>query len=123
MQKYSTKDKQKLGPIRVGQRVVGLECENTFEEKVHDSHYFLRNPRAISLALSSLAEAVQIGAQWVQVRDTDCGFIYRAAIEYFLRVGFDLNREHGLQIAFCLEKWNLTRLSGDLAEQLSLLGD
>jgi hypothetical protein len=78
----------------------------------------LRVPPAIAFDLSTLADAERVGAQSVEVFDTESGHAYRAAISTIRARGFRVSRGFGDQLALALHEWR----RDDGAEQLSLFG-
>lgn len=110
-------------PIYAAGKVVGKVRGDTFYKTVRGSIHFLRSPRAIAFDVSTLTQAEQAKATWVQVHDIETHIIYRAPLAHILKVGIKVNRGYGPQIALVMEAWITTRPGDPIAAQLSLFGN
>jgi hypothetical protein len=106
--------------IHAGSKVVGKVVGETFQKTIHGSKHFLRTPPAIALDFQSLIEAEKAGARKIQIFDLESQKTYHASIEHIRRVGFELNRGFGKQLALSLDEWIVTRVGGLYGEQLNL---
>lgn len=70
------------------------------------SKHFLRVPPAIAVDAEIFREAVEQGAEYVQVFEKESGLYYTATVEQFLKRGFKVNRGYGEQIALLLREWH-----------------
>lgn len=95
--------------IRISGRYVGDVKDGVFHKVIKGSRHILRTPRAICLSVESLRQAEQLGALYIEVGDTETGFIYSCSIEHFKRFSFELQRGgFELQRALIIERWELT---------------
>jgi len=98
--------------------VVGFVEGDTFYKTVKRSAHFLQRPAAIAFALSSLEDATNAGARFVQLYEHERGVTYRASIAYVLEHGFATQRAgYEPQYALPMDKW---QDSAALANQLDL---
>lgn len=94
-------------PIFVGSRVVGFVSGDTFYKTIKGSRHLLKQPPAIAFDLSSLDDAESMGAERVEVKDSESGRIYRASIVLIRSSGFAVNRRFGSQWALSLPYWSI----------------
>ncbi|OQY87265.1 MAG: hypothetical protein B6D41_11825 [Chloroflexi bacterium UTCFX4] len=106
-------------PIRANSKIIGEVCGETFYKNVLGSKHFLRVPRAIAFDVSSLNDAENADARFVQVTDAETSRVYRASIATIRAKGFRVARGFGEQIALALEFWN--RDAEPLVTQLNFL--
>jgi hypothetical protein len=88
----------------VGTRVVGRVQGDTFHKSIAPNHY-LTTPPAIAFDISTLEDAEQAGAVWVEVKDRVTKTKYKAKISHIWEKGFGLNRNWGEQIALPMDGW------------------
>jgi len=103
--------------VSAGGRVVGEVVEGKFIKRLKASRHMLRDPKGWSLDVDSLADAEDLGAESVEIHDTETGIIYSASVGRILDKGFRFNRGHGPQICLPLKSWDAHR-PGE-AEQLA----
>lgn len=70
------------------------------------SRHFLRVPPAIAVDAEIFREAVEQGAEFVQVFEKESELYYTTSVEQFLKRGFKVNRGYGEQIALLLREWH-----------------
>jgi hypothetical protein len=104
-------------PIRVGGQVVGEVVEGKFIKRVRGSCHMLREPKGWALDVQSLANARDLGAESVEIHDTETGTVYSVSVGRILHKGFRFDRGHGPQICLPLKSWDARR-PGE-AEQLA----
>lgn len=89
-------------PIFAGRNVVGQVQGNTFYKTITGSKHMLHKPPALCFDCSTLTDAVNAGADRVQVTDRETGRTYAAKIATIQENGFAVNRGYGAQIALPL---------------------
>ena len=109
----------KRNSIRIwaGGKVVGEVVGNVFQKKVRGSKHMLREPKGWALDCQSLEDAVQVGAEVVELVDVETDTTYSATVARIHSKGFRLDRGFGQQIALALQHWS-TRRPGE-AQQLA----
>ena len=95
-----------MNNVYVGEKVVGVVEDGVFRKKVSAARHFLRKPPAIAFDLSSIEQAQEYGAQYIEVLDADSSRLYSAPIADLLSYGFMVNRGFGEQIALDLNLWD-----------------
>ena len=103
--------------ISVGGRVVGQVAEGKFIKNAKGSVHMLREPKGWAVDVQSLANAKDLGAEAVEIHDTESGITYSAPIAQILAKGFRFDRGFGQQICLPLKSWN-AHYHGE-AEQLA----
>lgn len=103
--------------ITIGKILVGWVSDETFYKTILGSKHLLRRPRAIAFDVSTLEDAEEAGARFVDVKDNETGTIYRTHIKMIWLHGFKLNRGFGDQQALPLEYWLINET---LSDQLSM---
>ena len=93
-------------PIRANSKIIGYVERETFYKNLIASKHFLRVPRAIGFDVSSLTDAENAGARFVQITDTESGRVFRQSIATIRAKGFRVARGYGEQIALALGFWN-----------------
>lgn len=78
----------------------------TLRKEATASKHFLRIPPAIAVDREIFEEAVEQGAEYVQVYEKESGLYYTATVEQFQKRGFHVNRGYGAQVALLLKEWN-----------------
>ncbi len=68
--------------------------------------WMLRKPPALAVDVKTLREAMDAGAEWLVVTNTETGVTYRAAITTVLEHGFEFDRGFGLQRGLALAFWD-----------------
>lgn len=101
--------KRNCSTVSVGGRVVGEVVESRFIKRVKASRHMLREPRGWGFDVESLDSAIDLGAEVVEVHDTETDTVYSASIGRILNKGFRFNRGHGPQICLPLKFWNAHR--------------
>ena len=96
--------------VRVNNKVVGYVDGNTFKKKLSSRKHFLRKPPSIAFDVSSINNAQILGAENVEITDTDLNIIYTSSVDDILSKGFRFNRGYGNQIALNIEKWKINNL-------------
>ena len=96
--------------IRVNHKIVGHVVGNRFVKRAKGSCHQLHSPRAWAIDCQSLAEAESLGAEAVEIEDTETGAIYTASIERIRNKGFVIDRGFGQQVCLCLQSWAVHRL-------------
>lgn len=91
-------------PIYVGKRVIGRVMGDTFYKSIAPNHY-LTTPPAIAFDVSTLIDADEAGAIWVEVKDRGTKTKYRSRISHIWENGFRFNRGYGEQIGLPLDCW------------------
>jgi len=76
----------------------------------------LRRPLAWAVDVAALDQAVQAGARWVLLTDTESGRRYLAAVATLRDHGLRLERGFGPQMALTLDAWR----DPDQAQQRTL---
>jgi hypothetical protein len=95
-------------PIYSGDgRIVGEVRGGVFTKRVKASIHFLRQPPSIAFDVTSLQSAVEVGAELVEVLDTESGRIYRASISNVWANGRRFDRGFGQQIFLVLSRWSV----------------
>lgn len=97
--------------------MVGQVVEGRFIKRARGSKHMLREPKGWAVDIQSLHDARGLGAQSVQIEDTESGATYMASIEQVLARGFRFDRGHGPQICLPVRFWSINR-PGE-AEQLA----
>jgi len=116
---YSTVRAQSQPVHACSGQVVGQVLGGVFSKTVRASVHFLRRPPAIAFDMVSLREAWEAGARAVDVHDVETGRHYMAGLDVIRRLGFELDRGFGRQVALPLERWTVS--GGRAARQLALL--
>jgi hypothetical protein len=106
-------------PIMAQGKIVGKVAGDTFYKTIRANHY-LKFPPSIAFDISTLDQAEQAGAVWVEVRDKDNGTTYRSTIEHIREKGTPFNRGWGDQIYLPLDGWMRSKKGAGL--QLSFMG-
>jgi hypothetical protein len=108
--------------IRAGGRVVGEVVERKFVKKAKGSRHMLREPKGWAVDVRSLDDARDLGAETVEIHDTETGIIYSAPIAQIMVKGFRFDRGFGAQICLPLQFWSVRHPGEgkDVAQQLSL---
>ncbi len=104
-------------PVRAGNQVVGQVVEGKFHKRVRGSKHMLREPKGWAVDVQSFQDARDLGAQSIEIEDTESGVTYAASVEHVLSRGFRFDRGHGPQICLPLRFWSVHR-PGE-AEQLA----
>ena len=73
--------------------------------------WMLTTPPALAVDVVTLQAAVNAGAAWLVITNTETGITYRASIETILKKGWVFNRGYGLQRGCILRHWQ--QWSGD----------
>lgn len=108
-------------PIRVNAKTIGEVRGETFYKNLVASKHFLRVPRAIAFDVSSLTDAENADARFVQVTDIETSRVYRASIATIRAKGFRVARGFGEQIALAMEFWNRDKdVSNDAPRPLAI---
>lgn len=95
--------------IYVDGTVVGFVVADTFYKSVSRKQHFLTDPPAIAFAVTSLEDAADVGANWVQVYDRDKNITYYASLKRIWEDGFNVQRAgFEPQRALLLEKFTST---------------
>jgi hypothetical protein len=71
--------------------------------------WMLRTPPALAVDVVTLKAAINAGAEWLVITNTQSGITYRTSIDKFLSKGWELNRGFGLQRAMTLPHFEQTR--------------
>lgn len=108
--------KRNSSRIWAGGKVVGEVVDGKFIKRLKGSRHMLRDPKGWGLDVESLADARDLGAEVVEIHDTETGTIHSASIGRILDKGFRFNRGYGPQICLPLKFWTIQR-PGE-AEQL-----
>ena len=93
--------------IKVFGKMVGKVKGNVFEKIVDSRSHFLKKPPAITVDCRSLEQAENAGATDVRIVDSYTGKIYTASIRYLKKLGWELDRGYGKQIALDLHRWSV----------------
>jgi hypothetical protein len=104
--------------IRAGGRVVGQVIAGRFVKKAKGSRHMLREPKGWAVDVQSLDDARDLGAEMVEIHDTESDITYSAPVAQVLSKGFRFDRGFGPQICLPLQFW-CVRHPGE-AQQLSL---
>jgi hypothetical protein len=104
-------------PIYAAGRIVGTVRGDTFFKSIQFSRHALRTPPALALDLGSLADAEHAGARYVEIRDTETGRVFKAAVGTIRARGWTIDRGYGRQIALGLGEW--ARDAEPAAEQMA----
>lgn len=78
--------------IYVGGVVVGFVEGDTFYKSINSQDHILHTPPAIAFAETSLDDAADVGAIWVQVFVKDKNKVYTASIKRIWEDGFAIER-------------------------------
>jgi hypothetical protein len=109
--------KRNCSTVSVGGRVVGEVVEGKFIKRVKASRHMLRDPKGWGLDVESLADARDLGAESVEIHDTETDITYSAPVARIQAKGFRFDRGFGPQICLALQYWSIRR-PGE-AEQLA----
>jgi hypothetical protein len=101
-----------------GHRVGSVE-RGVFKKTVKGSKHFLRKPElSIALDLKSLVRAEELGALYLEIKDSETGILYSVSIAYLRAHGFSVDRGYGAQLALPIRLWASSQRGGPAAEQL-----
>jgi hypothetical protein len=92
-------------PIRVGKFIVGHVRGDTFYKTVSGSKHFKRTPPGIANDVSVISDALNAGADCLEVTDRETGTVYRASIELINNKGIRFNEGFGNQINLLFQYW------------------
>ncbi len=113
---YST-NSARLIPVYVGKKTIGHVKGDTFHKVIKGSRHMLRRPKAIAFDVSTLHDAQDAGARYVEVKDSETGKAYKAAMSTVWAKGWEFNRGYGRQWGVPICEWN----KDNQPAQLSLL--
>ena len=88
-------------------------------KQVDGSKHFLRKPAGIAFDAAILAQAAELGAARVWVKDRETGNTYRATLDAFTQHGVKLDRGFGAQVCLPFNFWQQQRPGAPV--QLALL--
>ena len=108
-------------PIYALGKVVGTVVDDKFVRRMKKSKHFLRQPPAIASNIDSLEQAVQAGAKFCIVIETESNRTYQAPISRLYEKGHIIERGFGKQIALALHLWDQNNGKQN-TEQLELWG-
>lgn len=80
--------------------------------------WMLRTPPALAVDVVTLKAAINAGAEWLVIHNTESRITYRASIEKFLSKGWEFNRGFGLQRGMTLNYFQQWR-DGDAIPPLT----
>jgi hypothetical protein len=95
--------------ISVGGRVVGEVVEGKFIKNAKGSLHMLRAPKGWAVDVQSLADAESLGAETVEIRDSETDITYSAPVARIQAKGFRFDRGFGPQICLALQYWSIRR--------------
>lgn len=95
--------------IRVNDKVVGEVVGSKFVKRVRGSRHMLREPKAWAFDVRSLESASLLGAEAVEVHDTETHTIYSASLARIQQKGFRFDRGFGPQTCLPLHFWSVRR--------------
>jgi hypothetical protein len=95
--------------VWAGGKVVGEVAEGKFIKRVRGSRHMLREPKGWGFDLGSIESVRNLGAETVEIHDTETDTVYSASIARIQQKGFRFDRGHGLQIALPLKFWSTRR--------------
>lgn len=70
------------------------------------SSWMLRKPPALAVDVVTLRAAMDAGAEWLVITNTETGVTYRASMATLLEHGFEFDRGFGLQRGLTLAFWD-----------------
>ena len=100
--------------LRGASRPVGQVTGAVFEKSIAGSKHLLHRPQALAFDLSTLDDAERAGAEFVAVRDSETGTVYRQRIDTIRRYGFMVTRGFGRQIALPLTAYSINGQAPEL---------
>ncbi len=68
--------------------------------------WMLRNPPALAVDVVTLRAAMDAGAEWLVITNTETGVTYRASLTTMFEHGFEFDRGFGLQRGLILPLWD-----------------
>jgi hypothetical protein len=108
-------------PIYALGKVVGNVIGEYFIRRMKKSKHFLRQPPAIASNIDTLEQAVQAGARFCTVFETESNRTYQVPISRIYEKGRIIERGFGKQIALALHLWDQSNDKHN-NEQLELWG-
>lgn len=106
--------------IYLNGRAVGEVRGRTFYKRVCQANHMLHQFRAWASDIAVLEQVARLGAEYIQLEDTQTGNIWRAHIVSFWQYGIRFNFGYGEQIALPLKYWQVSGPSQAVYEQLPL---
>lgn len=108
MQRHFTPKHQKLtnGIPMYSERgqYAGAVVGNEWRKNIVTS-WMLRKPPALAVDVVTLRAAMDAGAEWLVITNTETGVTYRASLATILEHGFEFDRGFGLQRGLILPLW------------------
>jgi hypothetical protein len=99
--------------------VASCDGDGVLRKTALASKHMLRAPSGWCFDAAIIATAEARGVQRVEVRDSETGDLYTAALSDFRAHGIELDRGHGPQVCLPLTRWRVTRRGAP--RQLTLL--
>lgn len=103
--------------IFLGDSFFGEVRGNLLIKPIRGSRHILRKPPSIANDLEALNVAMELGAKYIVVIDSDTGKEYRSSLSQIFARGVIMDRGHGRQIRLAMEYWGNGR--DQSADQLS----